>query len=649
MARTFFSFTYRRRLALKRTVLLLVALLLAIVGASAYVGLRARSELAAAQAGLQSSPSRLSEGRLAAAKEHIDEAVRTLTSFPADVLRYVPVVGDNVDALREVADATSPALSTSFELRTSLEDALSGGMIRNQTVDLGAMHRLEQPLRSQVKSLDSLHGAISTHLGGMLLPPLYGRLQDLGRKIASYDEAATHALDLLRQLPAIGGEQGRRTYLVALLNNSELRGAGGILSGIGTVKLDHGKLSIGRFQHYRDLTPTNRGFEVPAPKDFTRRFARFNATSTLVNTSAAPQVPQVALVAARLYRKATGAGSDGVIFADPRGLQALLPPGNVLRAPRGQEVATAGLARYIYSGVYEATQGLTQSQRRTSLIDLGGAAFDHASGHALGSLSAVERVGAAVAGGHLRFVSFHRSEERALDAAGASGRLPQTSSDSVLVTVENFGGDKLDYWAERRVTHLCDISGDGAATCETSVRLHNAAPDDLPVYVRGGRPEAELMSELDIYVPGDARVRSVRSGDSTVRFFTERDYGRIAIGTNLRVPPKETQRVEVVYRLPPNSHGYSLDVSPQPLAHDASLVVSLRMPARWELQEGQDVPVDSLGGGSVRYQGLLSAPISVRVGPRSAPGITGLWQKLVDFWQNPLTLGAAGPGPEAGS
>jgi hypothetical protein len=633
MSTSRFAFSYRRRLLLKRVVLTVFGLAVVTALATLYVAMRVGSDLASAQQAIGASPTNLAPQQLASARTNLDAAAATLHSFPATVLRYVPVLGQNLDAVKATTDAASPVLNASLGLRSSVQRSLSGGMINSGTIKVDAIKRLREPLDLQLKSLAALHRAIDDHLSGMLVPGLYTRLDELSRQVASYQQTVAGADDLLKRVPAMVGAGVKRTYLVTFLNNSELRGAGGIMSGIGTVTFSGGRISLGKFRYYQDIRRLDPAATVKTPPDYHRRFARYNAgTARWVNTSASPQVPEVATVAARLYKAATGVSTDGVILVDPRGIQALLPPTNVLTVGTGKHVSTAALPSYVYSGAYTITGSTTQRDRHQALIQVGRAAFARASSRSVGELGGITRIGSAISAGHLRLVSFHKDEEKALDNIGASGRIPAQGTDSVLVNVQNFGGDKLDYWAERSVVHRCGVDSNGSALCETVVRIHNRAPDNLPEYVVGSRRRPNMISEVDVYVPAAADVKSVTNRGSPARYFSEGDFGRTSIGTYVHIPPHSTGEVRVVYRIPPSPDGYSLMITPQPLARDASLDVQLALPRGWIQSEGPGL----LRAGRYDYSAPLTGPVSLRMGPPHRPGLTAVWDHLVHFWDNPV-------------
>src|SRR5207248_684885 len=63
---------------------------------------------------------------------------------------------------------------------------------------------------------------------------------------------------------------------------------------------------------------------LQAPKDFVRRYSRFDVAREWTNVNMSPDFPTVAAVIADQYKQYSGTRVDGVIAVDPLGLAHLL-------------------------------------------------------------------------------------------------------------------------------------------------------------------------------------------------------------------------------------------------------------------------------------------------------------------------------------
>ncbi|MGH2819478.1 MAG: DUF4012 domain-containing protein [Actinomycetota bacterium] len=618
---------------LRRVLLLLVVALLVMVGLGMYVSVAVGAELLAVRSVLLQDPSRLSREDLLSGRTHLEAALERLESAPARALALVPFARQNVAAVRASAGALKPVLGAALEVEEGLGAAEEGGgLLSGGRVRIDFIERLQAPVRKQQEALERLRATALEHRTGWLVPPLWDQVDELARRSEVLAGSAAKAGTGLEIAPGLLGEDRRRRYLVLFLNNAESRGAGGISSGIGSVVVSKGRIQLERFHYYKELADPPPYRTVPAPSDYRRHFSAYKANSTRwLSVSSSPDVPDVAVVAARLYRLTTGLRTEGAVVADPRGLAALVPGAARVRVPsRLSGLAPRQIPRYVYAAQYRGDQ--PPSARRENTVSMGRQAFALALGRQALTRAAMAEVGQAVAGGHLRFVSFDPGEQRALVEAGVAGELGDPAQDGMLVTTQNFGGDKLDFYSRRVIGHACEVETDGSARCSTEVRLRNRVPDGLPRFVYQHRPYGELRDFVEAYVPAAADVAGVELRGKPSSFLVRREDGYKAVGLLTKVPQGESRYVVVGYRLPPGSGAFELILLPQALAHDAELQLVLEVPEGWVITSSDGEQVE----GSLRYTGPFRAPISLRATPGYRSGLKALWGSVTEFWTEPV-------------
>ena len=622
---------------MKRRILLgLVVLVVVLALAAAYVALPVIGDLRAVRRTLVEQPlDDIERNDVRSAQARLRRARSRLDSIPGKVLGVLPVVGSNLNAVDALAEALDPVLETGLELKEAVDELAEDELVSNGKIRLREVKSLEGPLGREVEALRTLEAAVDEHMSGSLLPPVWDALSDLGHRVEGFAEDA-HALDgILTSLDSLLGSDGKKTYLTLLLNNSELRAAGGVLTGIGTLTTENGKLKLGDFQSVHDLetVPLKR---VPVPPDF-ERFQDFHANSTkFLNASASPDVPDVSLVAARLYKLVTGTKTDGAIVVDPRGLAALLPSGATLPTPKGlPSITAAELPEFVYSEAYEIFQD--QRQRRNAILAVGRAAFETIVDRGLSGREVLRSAGRAIGAGHLRVVTFDDELQKPLEAAGATGDLQTPSSDALLVTAHNFGGapgigSKMDYWAERAVRHTCEIEDEDKASCVTGVTIRNIAPPGLDPYVTGSaEPYGLLRNYVEVFIPAEARITGVEKNDAPVRYAAPDQTGHTAVGIYMQEPPGDNETIEVGYDLDLDE-SYSLVATPQPLARDARIEIALRVPSDWVVRgPGKNGDDDVF-----RYEGPFEDTLEFSATPDRRRGLTALWDSLTEFWREPL-------------
>jgi len=615
-----------------RIVWILVGLFLLTVALSGYVMISAAVDIAAARRPLTGGPMHLEQSELNSARRHLEEAQETFESLPARAVGWMPVVRQNFGALHSVAEQSLPVVEAAEALVEVMDEVGKSSLIENGAVQLELLEDLEEPLREQSSALSKLVDEVRVRRNGWLVPLLWSQLDRLLDQAEQLRSTSETAAELVALAPSMLGGSSDRTYLVAMMNNTELRGAGGILSGVGSVKVREGHITLGDFQHYQELADEPPYRRVSAPKDFRQNFGTYKADTTRwVTTTSSPDVPDVALVARRLFKRTTGIDVDGVILVDPRGLAAMLPANTQIEVPTTKTVLTADeLPNYVHREAYEELGGAV-SRRRDSLIRIGRSVFERVSQSGFGRFSLLRSTADAVAGGHLSLVSFVSEEAEVLEAVGVTRDLGDPDYDYVLATVQNVGGNKLDYYADRSIHHECRIEEQEPAICSTTVTLKNSTPPGLSRFEYQYRPYGLFKNVLEIYVPQEAQLLAVEVGGSPQDFFENREDGLAAVGVYLEIPKGENETASVEYQLPAEDR-YALTVVPQPLVDDARLSVKLDVPGGWEF----DGPEGPSGGEAVRWEGSLDRRLEFRLGPSEKSGLASWWTGFRRFLEEPV-------------
>jgi hypothetical protein len=618
---------------LRKLLFPLLLLVLVILGLTAFVVLPIAPGLVYARRILSSPPQDVTIAELRRARAALVRASSELDSLPADVLGVVPVLGENLEAVQVTAAALVPVVDASLELRRTVDSALARGLIRDGQVDLRAVRALREPLLQEVRTLTLLEQRLSQSRNGWLVPPLWSILDGILERTTALRSSAEGASRVVALAPKLLGAREPRHYLIVVLNNTELRGAGGIVSGAGVLSVKDGRLRLGDFSYYQDLRGSAPFDRVPAPQDFREHFGIFRADTTRwVTASSSPDVPDVAEVVRHLYDLATGISADGVVVADPRGLAALLLPSTSLSVPeRGIRLQARSIPRFVYSVAYRKLGGGTRV-RRDSLVDIGEAAFDQIIDGGVARRAAVGGAAAAFNAQHLRFVSFRSGEQQALVKAGLTGEVGTPEGDGSFVTVQNLGGNKLDLYADRTVKHACEIRKDGAE-CETSVTIENHTPDGLTPFQYQYEPYGLFKNFAEIYVPQAADLKSVTVGNRPARFSDFAEDGYRAIGTYLEIARHDSAVMEVSYDLPVTGSRYALTIRPQPLTKDARLTVRLLAPGGWRLL-GPDG--STVGDGALVFRGPLRGSLAFEAQPDPRTGLPRIWEGFSRFLREPV-------------
>jgi hypothetical protein len=330
--------------------------------------------------------------------------------------------------------------------------------------------------------------------------------------------------------------------------------------------------------------------------------------------------------------------ADGVLVTDPRGIAALLPPDSeIATGGANADLTRDNLADFIFSDSYEALGGADPG-RRSAILSVGRVAFEAILDGNSPWSSVLDSAAAAVAGGHIRLVSLDGAEQDVLDRLEVTGDLTTDSVDSLLVTVQNLGADKLDYWIRRHMKHTCALVASESVRCESVVRLTNGTPRGLNDYVtqitnrvKRSHGYGAYLGYLEVYVPDAAQLTSVTLDGEVATFYPESEDGRKSLGMYFSTPRGQETVVTVAYDLRLPNAGYSLEITPQPLAFDATVEVAITGPSDWSFSgPGKQI------GERIEFRGELDKTIRYEIRPFDRTGIPAAWNRLVGFWTEPL-------------
>ena len=394
----------------------------------------------------------------------------------------VPIAGNNVT---EVRDLTAAAEQVS---QVGARAARDGAVVLRQHPSTGA-ERLA--LLNQVAAIAGrAHAALANlDLGpsSLLVGPVadarnqfVDRLNKLRTATADAQALAQGAVRLLT---------GPSRYLVLAANNGEMRAGSGMFLAAGVATFANGTFTMG------PMVPTPT-IDVPAgavplpPALVLWSFAQPNQSWRDLATT--PRFDVTAPLAAQMWHAVTGQSVDGVLAVDPLALQALLAAQGPVQAG-GQTLSADNVVSFLLLDQYDGVPADVGDQqvRLDQLSTVASATVDALSGRPWQPARLISKLSDVGKGRHVLAWAADLVQERAWAAAGISGRLRSTS---LAVSIENFGGNKLDQFLNVDATLTIRRLPNGGAHAHVDLALHNVAPDGLPGYVAGPNPATTLSA-----------------------------------------------------------------------------------------------------------------------------------------------------------
>lgn len=514
---------------------------------------------------------------------------------------------------------------------------VSGGQVPLQEVTRVAPE-LGRGARALRAAQQRMHGVGATYL----LPPIRSAVDELSARLDGATRDADQAARAAELVPAMLGGEGTRRYFLAVQNNAELRATGGFIGNWGELVAEGGRVRLERFGRTAEL---NRGVvgngddSVPAPADFLRRYQRFEFATTWQNVNMSPDFPTVARVIGELYPKSGGRTIDGVIAVDPLGLAAILRlTGPVPVAGWPQPLSSANVVDVTLRDAYERYPDI---RRVDFLGDVARATWRALTTADLPKPADIAKVlGPAAQRHHLLFYPFRPREAELLEDLGATGGVRPVRSDGFVLTTQNAGANKADYYLRRSVgldIRLEPIAGRESRTPTRSVvstklrvELRNQAPSQGSILaLRPSSPEfafGENRSFVSIYTPHGFDAARLNGAATGLESATE--LGRWVYSKFVSVPAGGVAVLELqlsgTARLGPGGW-YALDLDRQATVAPDDVIARITVPSGWRIAETRGLRRRGGRSASVRMSMDSNTTLWVRV---ERTGLLGVWDRL---------------------
>ncbi|MGH9187700.1 MAG: DUF4012 domain-containing protein [Acidimicrobiales bacterium] len=419
---------------------------------------------------------------------------RARTSPWLRIVRPLPVLGDQVDGVRDLTGAAKQvgelAESAAQEVDVALDAAAAG--------PAGRISLLTTVSR-QIDVIEDGLDAIEVGANGFLLAPLADARRDVIDKIergrAELEESRGYVEALRRFLI------GPSRYLLLAANNAEMTAGSGMTLAAGVAVVSNGDIDVAEFRPAEDLWLGNVG-GVPVPENLWELYDRMAIGIDFRGTTATPNFPVIGRLYADMSARSIAGPVDGVLVVDPVLLQAIVGvtgpvsvdgvtynDGNVAdellnlnylryptRAERDERIdAQSGVALAVFDALKQRDVDLAR-------------------------LAAVLRDGAA--GRHLLAWSADPDLQALWIDVGAAGRLRR---DGLMISVENYDGNKLDYYIRPTATLTTAPVADQseARRVTLTVTVANERREPTSAWIEGGDPNYHFVF-LDVHLPGAA-------------------------------------------------------------------------------------------------------------------------------------------------
>lgn len=564
------SFIRRRRLLV--AVLLALALIAAGEGYRAWNVVQAvvegRELLRTGQEMLESTGLDATERELQAiaadfrsAEEQFASASSTLKTDPlAWGARRVPFVGGQIDTAIVLADAGEAASGIGLAGVNAAEEFVSIRREGEGTLPekSEALFEATGPHIAAIEAQLSAVNELRTQIGDRpLLPPLRAAVDELDDRraqvaelVATYNRGRAFAPEFL-------GFSEPRTYLILAHNNAELLPTGGLVSVVGTMRIDRGRIEDIELEDAVEFSRswrerTGAYVEPPAPL---QQYLLKDYSWNLPVSNWSPDFPTAAQQAEYFFELGGGSAVDGVIGINLNTMERLLAVVGPV------EVAEFGVT-VTSENAFEVTEERTrapfepQGDRKEFVVLLAQEVLDRVLRPAPGSWSplvaAIQELGEEK---DLLLYSRDPQQQELIRQFGWDGEVNYSSGDFLMLVDASLNGTKLNAVLEESVDIEIRLSEDGSARTTVTIDYVN----DLAPWEDGRDPALvrKLMlgglygGYLRLFVPPGSRIIEVRDDSHEIGLEEiGEELGLTVFGRFFALPRDSRQRLVYEYVVP---------------------------------------------------------------------------------------------------
>lgn len=456
-----------------------------------------------------------------AAKEIADGALWRVAS-------YVPVLGDDVTAVRGMVDVvdgmvgeTLPSLASTVQ--TLMNSGLSGGgegQLNLQPI-VDAQEGFAQANELVQQQVDTINALPQPHIG--VVRSAYEQGKEQINKVADMLDQVS---GMVQAMPKLLGQDGPRTYLLVAQTTSEQRSGGGLVGSLGTMQVDNGNISVGDFHSNKEFVPLGESATAEEHDVFSDPlYFSFDVRDLI----AVPDFSRTAEMLNTVWQRSEYACDiDGVIAIDPLFIQEMVRINGDITLDNGQVLTGDNTAEFMLNGIYKAfdpdTQDMYFEYVASAVMD---GAFSNMTMDKM--MQIAQAMGALAEGRHFYAYTFHEDEAEYFQGAGFAKNAPDSETDpEVGIYMNEQNASKLGWYLQRSSTVTrTACNEDGSQVYHVTFSITNTLTSDemagATTYILGGAqpgvngivaPSGTSAQRMLFYAPAGGSITNLTaSGD----------------------------------------------------------------------------------------------------------------------------------------
>ncbi len=479
----------------------LCVLLLVLVACLGYRAVQVRTHLLEARAALTSlgadpaamDPEELrrvqrrAQADVAAARQAVDDPLWRAVAA-------VPVAGSTLATVSAITRSTDTVVAEVLPpLITAFEDVKAGELLADGRVDLALL----ETIGVSIERAGTAAAAATAELPAAerYLP---GAVQEARRDLEDQLKTLTSGLGTadtaLTLAPPMLGAQGPRRYFLAVQNNAETRGTGGLVGAYAVLRVDQGAISLERVGTNQEFRTADEPVVDLGP-EYSELYDQYGGRTYWSAAVITPHWPSAAAVMAGLWEAQGGGPIDGVIGIDPLAMADILAVTGPAQVG-GRTISADNVVDFVMRDEYaEFADG--SGERKEVLSELAAAIYREVIAGDYEATAMARALADAGGSGHLQLYSDDPEEQVVLAPLRVAGALPSEPGAYLQVSMTNAAGNKADYYLRRKVGYR-RVGGIGTVTVELTNTVDPAA---VPPIVIGRLDDPEQPVD-----PGQTRL-----------------------------------------------------------------------------------------------------------------------------------------------
>lgn len=542
--------------------LVLVALAALWLAFSSFMAARAAQSAQTQMSSLQASLASSKNISQLVGKE-VDQSVKSVASDTSQAAFWtsgpvwwaagkIPFLGNNFRAVQATIAGADTAANSALPFVVDAAQEVGTQKLRgaNGQFNLGLIASTSQPLNTAAAGMRAA-----------VLQAQQAPASGVVDQIASHTSSVNNQLFQLQQqvailntsssvLPTMLGGQGTQKYFVAFTNPNEARGVGGFLGGYGILQATNGKLTLVEAGSNSDL----KAFAVPTIDLGPQYESAYGDNNRMwQNMNMSPNFPFAARQYIAGWKKKTGQTLQGAMSVDIATLGYLTDQTGPITLPNGKKLQGDEVVRYLANQIY-LDFGDDHEARKQMQVKASEQLIKQVLTGRTAPLDMAPPLARAASEGRLLVYSTNAAVQQQLEQWPISGYVDTLPGPYALSAINNFSGNKIEYYLDRSLSYNQMSCSGGNAAAKITTTLVNNVPTTgkLPDYIAGRvDKDKDTASRLStkiqqvLLLPMDSVVNSARLNELPVNYTTISDNGRPGISLTYELPAGKAMTLAV--------------------------------------------------------------------------------------------------------